>query len=72
LRVSDGHSAGYELSPEELDVLTRTVGTGRFLTLLHARKGKNRACPVCGWTQRQVKQTGLVGCGACYEAFELD
>lgn len=71
LRVSDRHNAGYDLSPAELDLLTRTVGLGRFHGLLRARASRKTTCPVCGWTQRQLTQTGLLGCGACYETLEL-
>lgn len=27
-------------------------------------------CPVCGFTQTDLKKTGRLGCSACYETFE--
>lgn len=71
LRVSDRHNPGYDVDPSELDLLIRQVGIGRFHTLLRARRSRNGICPVCGWTQAQLAETGLVGCGACYETLRI-
>lgn len=32
----------------------------------------SRACPGCGTTMAQVRDTGLVGCPQCYEQFEQE
>lgn len=31
--------------------------------------GTERACPTCGMTERQLRQTGRVGCPDCYKTF---
>ncbi len=31
--------------------------------------GQERKCPVCGMTERQLRQTGRVGCPECYNTF---
>lgn len=31
---------------------------------------QERQCAVCGLTESELRRTGRVGCGACYEQFE--
>lgn len=33
------------------------------------RERTKRICPACKETERQLKETGLLGCGQCYETF---
>ena len=34
-----------------------------------AEKEEVVVCPVCSWTSKELKSTGLLGCPACYRAF---
>ena len=37
-----------------------------------ADKEETPVCPVCGLTFEEYRQTGLVGCAACYDAFRKE
>ncbi|WFB34910.1 excinuclease ABC subunit B [Kiritimatiellota bacterium B12222] len=58
-----GQGASFSMS----DILLGK-GAGEPLT----RSGGSKSCPSCGWTMRQVKKVGRMGCPDCYDTFEVE
>jgi protein arginine kinase activator len=45
-------------------------GLGDLLAGLEPDASDKTKCPVCGFTYRDFKKVGRLGCGECYEAFK--
>ncbi len=43
---------------------------GSFVRSLVAIRPRPGGCPYCGWTERRLAETGLLGCPLCYESIE--
>ncbi len=71
---SDGRERQVFLCPSCYQKLYGDTDEEEFFASLMGNAGGNAAaaCPVCGTTLEEFRNTGLVGCAHCYTAFRED
>jgi protein arginine kinase activator len=57
-------------APEPAPLPPKTPGKGKVVVAVGPTAAKVEPCSRCGMTYSEFKRTGLMGCEACYKAFE--
>lgn len=69
VRVTDSRGLHASIDVEQLGQLVPIVGLDRLLQAAHGEKVPLDTCPICGWTETEAEESGLMGCGFCHTVF---
>ncbi|MBX3114907.1 MAG: hypothetical protein KF836_10110 [Fimbriimonadaceae bacterium] len=66
VEVIDSHGYRTVVPISDLDRTVEITGAGKLIANLFGTE-QSAKCPACGQTLEDAKESGLMGCAACYE-----